>query len=593
MYADQRMIRRFSVRRLNVTPNVVSSPHRYRFVAAIVSLLAMLGMMLTACGGGGTPNSTPTTSSTPLRILSAPGQPNPDLFNPFFNTNQGGAYGAQGLLYEELYFTNLYTGQASPWLASSYSYSSDLTQLTFKLRTDVKWNDGQPFKSADVKFTFDLMQKNPALDQGSLWASILKSVAAPDDSTVVFTLQHADSTALFRIGDQVFIVPQHVWGSISGDPAKFANDKNPVGTGPYTLKSFTTDLITYTANPNYWGTKPKVQTIQIPSIKDNTTAITDMVKGQLDWAGIGWSPDNDAVYTAKDPQHNHTWFAASNTVMLYLNLRKAPFNNLLVRKAISAAINRSQLPQGVAQYAAVANPTGIIVPTHNSWISSQYQSMSFENGQTRVDSYLTQAGFKKGSDGFYHDASGKVFSMSVDVVAGWNDWDQDVQFIVNDLNKAGIKASMNSESGYTPYYTAISTGAYDAAISWTNSGPTPYYAYLALLNSANAAPQVAVGTNFERWDAATSNGFSTKTDQLLSQYQSTTDQNAQMQAIQGIEDIMVSQLPVIPLTVNVYWDEYTTTHFTGWPTAADPYDSGAPYTMPDEANVILHLTPVS
>jgi len=572
-----------------MAPNLVSPPQRYRLVVVVPALLLVLSILLAACGGG----STPTKPASALRILSAPGQPNPDLFNPFFNTNQGGAYGAQGLLYEELYFTNLYTGQSSAWLASSQSYSQDLTQLTFKLRNDVKWTDGQPFTSADVKFTFDLMKQYPALDQGSLWPTLLKSVDAPDSGTVVFNLQHADSTALFRIGDSVFIVPQHIWANVNGDPAKFANDHNPVGTGPYMLKSFTPDLITYTVNPHYWGIKPQVQTIQIPSFKDNTTAITAMVKGQLDWAGIGWSPDNDAAFTGKDSQHNHTWFAASNTVMLYLNLRKAPFNNLLVRKAISAAINRSQLPQGVAQYAVVANPTGIITPTNNSWIAPQYQSMSFENGQNKVDSYLTQAGFKKGSDGFYHDASGKALSLSVDVVSGWNDWDQDVQFIVNDLNKAGIKASMNSQSGYTPYYTAISTGSYDAAISWTNSGPTPYYAYLALLNSANAAPQVAVGTNFERWDAATSNGFAAKTDQLLAQYQSTADPNAQMQAIQGIEDIIVSQLPAIPLTVNVYWDEYTTTHFTGWPSAADSYASGAPYNMPDAANVILHLKPIS
>jgi len=572
-----------------MTSNFVSPPHRCRFAVVIPALLLVLSMILAACGGG----TTAPTQTSALRILSSPGQPNPDLFNPFFNTNQGGDYGAQGLLYEELYFTNLYTGQSSAWLASNESYSSDLTQLTFNLRNDVKWSDGQPFTSADVKFTFDLMKQYPALDQGSVWATLLKSVDAPDSSTVVFTLQHADSTALFRIGGSVFIVPQHIWANISGDPAKFANDHNPVGTGPYMLKSFTPDLITYTANPHYWGIKPQVQTIQIPSIKDNTTAITAMVKGQLDWAGIGWSPDNDTAFTGKDSQHNHTWFAASNTVMLYLNLRKAPFNNLLVRKAISAAIDRSQLPQGVAQYAAVANPTGVITPTNTSWISPQYQSMSFESGLDKVDSYLTQAGFKKGSDGYYRDASGKVLSLPIDVVSGWNDWDQDVQFIVNDLNKAGIKASMNSQSGYTPYYTAISTGSYDAAISWTNSGPTPYYAYLALLSSANAAPQVAVGTNFERWDAASSNGYAAKTDQLLEQYQATSDPNAQKQAIQGIEDIIVSQLPVIPLTVNVYWDEYTTTHFTGWPSADNPYDSGAPYNMPDAANVILHLKPIS
>jgi peptide/nickel transport system substrate-binding protein len=576
-----------------VTTYLASSPHRYRFAVALVSLLVVLGMMLAACGGGG--NTTPTTNrATTLRVLSAPGQPNPDLFNPYFNTNQGGDFGAQGLLYETLYFTNLYNGQATPWLASSYTHSDDLTQWTFHLRPGVKWNDGQALTSADVAFTFNLMKAHPALDQSSVWA-LLKSVDAPDSSTVVFTLQRADSTALFRLGDQVFIVPQHIWANVSGDPAKFANDKNPVGTGPYLLTSFSTDLITYQVNPNYWGTKPKVQKIQVPSIKDNTTAITDMIQGQLDWMGTGWNPDYDPLYTAKDPQHNHTWFAASNTVMLYLNLQKAPFNNLLVRKAINAAINRSQLPQGVAKYAGVANPTGVIVPTLRDWISPQYASVPDPYDVRQAQGYLEQAGFKKGSDGFYRDASGKLFSMSVDVVNGWSDWDQDVQFIVNDLNKAGIKATLNSESGFTPYYTAITSGAYDAAISWTNSGPTPYFPYQALLSSANSAPpgKAVVGTNFERWDASTSNGFSAKTDQLIAQYEGSADINVQKQAMQGIEDIMVSQLPALPLTVNVYWDEYTTKNWTGWPDASNPYDSGAPYTAPDVENVILHLTPAT
>ena len=575
-----------------MTPNLLSSSRRYRPALMVLSLLAIMSILLAACGGSST--TTTTSHPTTLHVLSAPGQPNPDLFNPFFNTNQGGDFGAQGLLYEELYFTNLYTGQASPWLASSYSYSSDLTQLTFHLRPGVKWNDGQPLTSADVKFTFDLMKQYPDLDQNAVWA-LLKSVDAPDSSTVVFTLIHPQSTALFRLGDQVFIVPQHIWANVSGDPAKFTNDKNPVGTGPYKLVSYSPDLITYQANSNYWGTKPQVQTIEVPSIKDNTTAITDMIQGKLDWMGTGWNPDYDSLYTAKDPQNNKTWFAPSNTVMLYLNLQKAPFNNLNVRKAIDAAINRSQLPQGVAQYAKVANPTGVIVPTLNDWIPPQYQNMAFTYSTNQVDSYMQAAGFKKGSDGFYQNASGKDFTMTVDVVNGWSDWDQDVQFIVNDLNAAGIKATVNSESGYTPYYNAISTGAYDAAISWTNSGPTPYFPYQALLSSANSAPpgKAVVGTNFERWDASSSNGYSAQTDKLIAQYEASSDANAQKQAIASIEDIMVSQLPVLPLTVNVYWDEYTTKNWKGWPDANNPFDSGAPYNMPDAANVILHLAPAS
>ncbi|HXL38670.1 MAG TPA: ABC transporter substrate-binding protein [Ktedonobacteraceae bacterium] len=576
-----------------MTPNLASSPHRYRPAITFFSLLVVLSIMLAACGGS---SSTTTTTSHPttLHVLSAPGQPNPDLFNPYFTTNQGGDFGAQGLLYEELYFTNLYTGQTSPWLAASYSYSSDLTQLTFHLRPGVKWTDGQPLTSSDVKFTFDLMKQYPALDQNSVWA-LLKSVDAPDSSTVVFSLVHPQSTALFRLGDQVYIVPKHIWANISGDPAKFTNDKNPIGTGPYKLTSYSTDLITYKVNSDYWGTKPQVQTIQVPSIKDNTTAITEMIQGKLDWMGTGWNPDYNSLYTSKDPQHNKTWFAASNTVMLYLNLQKAPFNNLNVRKAINAAINRNQLPQGVAQYAAVANPTGVIIPTLNAWIAPQYQSMSFTYSASQVGNYMQQAGFKKGSDGFYQNASGKPFTMSVDVVNGWSDWDQDVQFIVNDLNAAGIKATVNSESGFTPYYNAITSGNYDAAISWTNSGPTPYFPYQALLSSANSAPpgKAVVGTNFERWDSTTSNGFSAQTDKLIAQYEASSDSNAQKQAIASLEDIMVSQLPVLPLTVNVYWDEYTTKNWKGWPDANNAYDAGAPYNMPDAANVILHLTPAS
>ena len=116
-----------------------------------------------------------------------------------------------------------------------------------------------------------------------------------------------------------------------------------------------------------------------------------------------------------------------------------------------------------------------------------------------------------------------------------------------------------------------------------------------MLSSANSAPpgKAVVGTNFERWDASTSNGYSAKTDQLITQYESSTDTSAQKQAMQGIQDIMVSQLPALPLTVNVNWDEYTTKNWTGWPEASNPYDYGAPFQMPDAENVILHLTPAS
>lgn len=565
---------------------------RRRYAVAIFSLVIVLSMLLVACGGPSTTTANPNGAKT-LHVLPSPGQPIVDFFNPFFDANHNGEWGAAGLMYEPLYFIDELTGQQQPMLASSDQYNADLTQLTFNLRPGVKWSDGQPFTSQDVVYTFTLLKQHPALDINGV-GPFYRSVFAPDASTVVFTLTQPNSTALYYIGTQARVVPQHIWFRISGDPAKFTNDTNPVVIGPYKLASWNSNLVTYTVNPMYWGTKPQVQTIQVVSIKDNATAITDMLTGKIDWMGVGWSPDFDAQFTQKDPQHNHTFFPASNVVMLYLNLQKAPFNNLLVRKAISAAINRDQLPQGVALYAKAAGPTGTVTPTFKDWLSPQYQGMSFQYSVQQADSYLQQAGYTKGSRGFYQDASGKELTVPVNVVTGWSDWDQDTQFIVNDLKAAGINASVNS-TGFTPYFNAISTGNYSASLCWTNAGYTPYYGYQAMLDSANSAKpgQPVSGTNFERWDASTSNGYAAQTDKFIAQYQKTLDPNAQKQAMQGIEDIMVNQLPVIPLTVNVNWDEYSTRNFVGWPSESNAYDLGSPFQVPDFENVVLHLKPAS
>lgn len=559
---------------------------KFRRIGQTLTMFGLTALMLlvAACGG---PTTSNTSHATTLRVVHAPGQAITDLFNPFFDDNHGGDWGVQGLVYETLYIVNLYNGQEIPMLATSYSYNSSLTQLTFHLRTGVKFNDGSDFSSADVVATFKELKAHPTLDITGA-SSYFTDVTAPDANTVVFTLPSPDSLALFHLGGGVYIVPQAALNGISGDPAKWANDSKPVGSGPYTLDSWNPNLITYKANPNYWGTKPAVKTIQVPVEKSNATAITDMISGKLDWMGTGWDPSLDPSYTGKSP-NNKEFFAPNNTVMLYLNLDKAPFNNLNFRKAVSAAINRSQLPTGVAAYAKEADPTGVVIPNQKSWITGNAQFGTPD----QVAGFMTAAGFKKGSDGFYEYNNGNAFSMKVNVPQGWNDWDQDVKNIVDDLNSAGIHASGNYQAGYDPYFPDMTGGNYDASISWTNAGPTPYFTFQPLLDSAySSSNSTAVqGTNFERWDSKTSNGYSAQTDALLKQYESTTDKATQQQAISGIEQIMVSQLPVIPLTVNVTWDEYTTTNWVGWPSTSNPYDVGSPYSMPDAENVILHLQP--
>src|SRR5438876_3619875 len=157
----------------------------------LAMLLLALTTVLAACGGGGGATTPPPAArSSILRVNPSPGKDNPDLFNPFFNNNGGSDFGAQGLLFETLYYVNLYTGAETKWLANSYTFSSDLKSITFTLNPNIKWNDGQPFTSADVVFTFNLMKQNPSRDGNSVWATLLSGVTAPDANTVTFTFQH-------------------------------------------------------------------------------------------------------------------------------------------------------------------------------------------------------------------------------------------------------------------------------------------------------------------------------------------------------------------------------------------------------------------
>jgi peptide/nickel transport system substrate-binding protein len=370
-----------------------------------------------------------------------------------------------------------------------------------------------------------------------------------------------------------------------GDPTKYTNT-TPVGTGPYTLKSFTPQLIDLARNTHYWGGNVPVAEIRYPSFDSNTSAELLLSRNEVDWTGL-FTPNINQTFVNRDPSHNHYWFPPSNVVMLYLNLAKSPFNQLAVRQAISDAIDRSQLDKvGESGYEPVASPTALVLPANQSFLDSQYANTSFSLDVAKANQLLQSAGFTKGSDGIYVDKSGKKLSFNLNVVTGWTDWVTDCQIMAQDLKAIGINATVNALS-YNAYYSALSTGTFDMAISWTNPGPTPYYLYQSLLNSTNTAPVgKAAASNFERWSDAT-------TDNLLKQYATSTDSSTQQQALNGIQQIMVNQLPAIPLVDGATWYEYNTSRFTGWPDANNTYAVPSPYTFPDAEIVVLHLKPVA
>jgi len=397
-------------------------------------------------------------------------------------------------------------------------------------------------------------------------------------------LSQAWAPILWYLGGQTWIVPQHVWSKVKDDPGKFA-DPNPIGTGPYTVGSFTPQLLVLTKNKGFWQPgKPAVEEVRFPAFSSNASSELVLNTNGIDWNGQ-YTPNIEKTYVSRDPQHHHYWFSPSDVVFLYLNLSKAPFNQLAVRQAISYAINRDRIYKvSESGYEPVTSPTGLVLPASQSYLDPQYSNLKFTQNTSQAISLLQSAGFTKGSDGFFTDKSGKKISFSIIVPEGWSDWITSCQFMADDLKAVGLDVSVKTIS-YDTYYNDMQVGSFDTSMWGTNPGPSPFYIYDSLLRSTNSAGiGQQASSNFERWLDPT-------TDKLLSDYATSTDPSVQKQSIYGLEKIMVEQLPSIPLVNEPYWYEYNTEYWVGWPDQSNPYAEPSPYTYPDNEVILLHLQP--
>ncbi len=528
--------------------------------------------LLAACGN----TARPANANTPVTIV-----PNSvGDFTQNFNPYPPSVFVSPGVIYETLLFVNRIDNTVHPWLASSYDVSADAKTFTFHLRTDVKWSDGVPFTSDDVVFTLNALKQSPALDISSLWSHI-DTVTAPDAATVIVTLQDSYSPFIWYFGGQTWIVSKHIWGMQTGDLSQFT-DPNPIGTGPFVLTSFSPQLIKFKKNPNYWQPgKPAVNFLNYPAYDSNTSAELQLSQKTLDWVG-DYVTDIKKSYVDLDPTHNHYLFNHSDTNGLFPNLTKAPFNDLAVRQAISDAIDRTQITTiGESGYEEIASPTGIILPDNQAFLAPQYANTTFQMDTAKAEQTLEADGYAKDSNGFYAK-DGKELSFTIQAPSPYTDWVSDIQIMVSNLKAAGMNAQADFIS-LDDWQNNLNNGSFDLSMDDTNNGPGPWYPLYGLLDSANTAPvgQAAV-SNYERWNDPT-------TDNLLAQFSGTTDLATQKQAMAGLEQIMVEQLPFISVAVSPFWNEYSTSRFTGWPTPSNQYAILAPYAYPDNEIVLLNL----
>src|SRR5215468_475977 len=562
--------------------------------AVLKSLAAAgaLALAVAACSSSGNQSGSGNAASGKTLVIESTSVTAPSQnFNPYVQSATGYSAQATGLIYEPLYIFNIMnpTSQPAPMLASGQpTWSNGGKTLTVPIRSGVKWSDGKPFTASDVAFTYNLVKSNPTLYTAS--APLVTSATATSPTSVTLNFSSAQFANLFLIG-QVYIVPQHVWSSVS-NPVTYT-DANPVGSGPYMLQTYASHGFLLKQNPSYWNkSQVKVSAVDFPFYSSNANLVPPIASGQIDWAGSNLGPGISSSYLGKS-NDNTTWldnqpyFAANNVVTLWFNVTKAPLNDPAVRQAVSLGINRQQLStQGESGYEAPATSSGgLLLPIDNAFLDSSVQGDLPATGDpAKVSSILTKDGYTK--VGGKWTKNGKQITFSITDPIPYSDYYTDDQLIASQLNKLGFNVKVDGNGSPTAWQADFNNGNFDATIHWSNQGPNPFYYYENWIDHTFSAP---IGK-----PAAGDNGRfqSPEAQAALAQFAGTNDPATQKDAINKLQHVMSTQVPMTPLLYGAAWSEISTRNYTGWPTNENAYMTPVP-NSPYLEQVVLHLKPAS
>lgn len=284
--------------------------------------------------------------------------------------------------------------------------SKDGKTMTFKLRKDVKWHDGKPMTSKDVKFSYEFIL-NPAT--ASIRATNfdkISSITTPDAYTVVFNFKEADSAVLpnFSFG---YIIPEHLWKDV--DPAKarlHELNKKPVGNGPFKFTEWkTAERVVMTANPDFYGGKPKVSEIVYQINGNQAVAMVKVETGEANWVEV---PESDiARMKTKSNLNVHVYDRVVFDGVIY-NLKSPFFNDVRVRQAFTHAINKKAIVNGV--YKGIGKVAdGSMHPKNFAYEPNVVQ---YNYDLKKANALLDAAGWKKGADGI-RVKNGKKFEFAL------------------------------------------------------------------------------------------------------------------------------------------------------------------------------------
>jgi peptide/nickel transport system substrate-binding protein len=523
----------------------------------------------------------------------------PSSFNPLAVSPAWPVTGNVNLIYEALFGYDLLDGKLKGVIGESYTIANGRMEIL--LQKSARWQDGNPLTADDVVYSFELHHKYATIFS-SAW-NYITQIKKIDDHRVEFILNKENYNPLI-VRDMIAavqILPRAVMEALEkeafekvaaeagaapgnadvlGKIREFKNDTKPVGSGPYTLETYTDNQIVLKRIDDYWGNelyggKPPAPLYIIHQAYENNDKFNQALQeGNLDISQTFcpriWDKFSYGVGTWFDKE---PYYIPGIIPALLMSVTKKPFSDVNFRRAVAHAIDYEKIrTEAMYGYSLELSP-GLIVPfgAEKEFFSaddaSSFGKMYDPEEARRI---LKKAGYRWGDDGMLKisNPKGEPLILYATCPKGWTDWEATINIAVAGMREIGINVEAKFLE-YPEWDNSLKSGMFDFSMKTPlpeQAASLPWSRFVQVMSSLDLLP---VGEVMYRNEGRYRNA---RADELLAEIPGVTDPTRLKQLYREINQLFMRELPIIPLMYRPwFFYQFSTRYWTNFPTEKNPY----------------------
>lgn len=485
-----------------------------------------------------------------------------DSLNPFISITRTGT----DILRTAFDFLTVYNQEEQKpigSLAESWETSEDKLTWTFKIRSGMRWSDGEPLTAKDIAWTYNkMLDDEVARTANGSYVAQFESVEATDETTLVIKTKVPQATMTSL---DIPIVPEHIWSKVTDIGA--APQFPMVGSGPYIITEFKEAQFTkMVANTNFWRGAPKVEELHFIYYRNADAAVTALQNGEIDLVNKLTPQQFDSLKSDPNVTLNQAQNRRFDEILINPGAATADgtpigdgnpaLKDVKLREAIATAIDTKTLVERVwSGYGEEA--AGYIPPMFKDFTWSPPDDVKREFSIENANKMLDEAGYRMGPDNVRLDKQGKPLNLrllahaerTIDEVAG--------PFVKGWLADIGINVTLEPVSD-TQVNEATTRGEFDLAFSGWSANPDPDYV-LSLQTCANRPNAQGLG--------ATPDSFlcDEEYDKLYTEQLQEFDRAKRIEIVKQMQQLLHEKATLVILGYENALEAYRKDAFEGFP----------------------------